>query len=143
FPRSDTGNENRIDAGKEYVVPAGQGWFKPSGPAGQDIVYFVVSPSEMSRQYRPLPPPPSKSEAPVGLKPRCDEIVFKSRGECIDDSAGVRPVKSGEKLPENLNSLTGGTPRELLFMQEKGGTVVSSKAPLSGPVVYELRLAHN
>jgi hypothetical protein len=37
----------------------------------------------------------------------------------------------------------GPTPRELLFMQEKGGTVLSSPAPLTGPVVYELRLAHN
>jgi hypothetical protein len=142
FPRSDTGSDNQVEAGKEYVVPAGTGWFKVSGPPGQDIVYWVVSPIELSRQYRPLPPPPPKGEVPAGLKPRCDDVIFKARGECIDASAGVRPVKEGEELPENLNSVGGATPRELLFWQEKGGTVLSSQTPLSGPVVYELRLAH-
>jgi hypothetical protein len=142
FPRSDTGSDNQVEAGKEYVVPAGTGWFKVNGPPGQDIVYWVVSPIELSRQYRPLPPPPAKADIPAGLKPRCDDVIFKARGECIDASAGVRPVKEGEKLPENLNSV-GSTPRELLFWQEKSGTVLSSQTPLSGPVVYELRLAHN
>jgi len=142
FPRSDTGSDNRIEAGKEYVVPAAQGWFKVSGPIGQDVLYWMVSPVELTREYRRLPPPPPKSEIPAGLKPRCDDTVFKARGECLDASAGVRPVKPGEKLPDNLNGVAGATPRELLFMEEKGGTVLSSKAPLSGPVVYELRLSH-
>jgi hypothetical protein len=142
FPRSDTGSDNRIEAGKEYIVPAGQGWFKVSGPAGQDVVYWMVSPLELTHEYRRLPPPPPKSEIPAGLKPRCDDTVFKVRGECIDSSAGVTPVKPGEKLPDNLSGVAGATPRELLFMQEKGGTVLSSPTPLSGPVVYELRLSH-
>ena len=142
FPRSDTGSDNRIEAGKDYVVPAAQGWFKISGPPGQDVVYWLVSPVELTQEYRRLPPPPPKSEIPAGLKPRCDDTVFKARGECIDSSAGVKPVKPGEKLPDNLNGVAGATPRELLFMQEKGGTVLSSAEPLSGPVVYELRLSH-
>jgi hypothetical protein len=54
----------------------------------------------------------------------------------------VKPVKPGEVLPKNLDSFSSPTPRELLFIQEKGATVVSSPAPLTGPVVYELRLAH-
>jgi len=143
FPRADTGSDNRIEADREYVVPVTQGWFKVAGPPGQDIVYWLVSPVDMQRHYRPLPPPPPKSEIPAGLKPRCDDIIFKARGECIDDTAGIRPVKPGEKLPENLSGVAGATPRELLFMQEDGVTVVSSKTPLTGPVVYELRLAHN
>jgi hypothetical protein len=143
FPRSDTGGDNRIEAGKEYLVPAGTGWFKVSGPAGQDVVYWLVSPVEFSRQYRPLPPPPSASpQTPAGLKPRCDEVIFKARGECLDSSAGVRPVKAGEPLPANMAGVAGATPRELLFFQDQGSTVVSSQNPLSGPVVYELRLAH-
>jgi len=68
--------------------------------------------------------------------------VLKARGECIDNSAGVRPVEQGEKLPSNLSGVAGATPRELLFLEEKGGTVLSSKQPLTGPVIYELRLAH-
>jgi hypothetical protein len=142
FPRSDTGSDNRIEAGKEYVVPAGQGFFKISGPEGFDTVYWLVSPVELTHGYRPLPPPPATPHLPSSLKPRCDDTVFKARGECLDDSAGVKPVAPGEKLPQNLSGVAGATPRELLFMQEKGGVVVSSPQPLSGPVVYELRLAH-
>ena len=143
FPRSDTGSDNRIEATKEYTVPVSQGWFKVSGPAGQDVIYWVISPVELSRQYRALPPPPPQSQRlPSSLKPRCDDTIFKSRGECIDSTAGVKPVQPGEKLPPNIQGAAGATPRELLFMQEKGGAVLSSQGPLTGPVVYELRLAH-
>jgi hypothetical protein len=142
FPRSDTGSDNRIEASTDYVVPASQGWFSVNGPAGQDVIYVVVSPVELARQYKPLPPPPPRPEPPGGLRPRCDDSILKARGECIDDSAGVRPVKPGETLPSNLAGVAGATPRELLFMQDQGGAVVSSKTPLAGPVIYELRLAH-
>jgi hypothetical protein len=142
FPRLDTGSDNRIEASKDYIVPASQGWFSVGGPAGQDVIYWLVSPVELLRQYQPLPPPPPRQEPPGGLRPRCDDSILKARGECIDDSAGVRPVKPREALPSNLAGVAGATPRELLFMQEKGGAVVSSKTPLAGPVVYELRLSH-
>ena len=143
FPRSDTGSDNKIDAAKEYVVPASQGWFTVTGPSGQDVLYWLISPVDLGRQYRPLPPPPAPGTVPpASMHPRCDDSIFKARGECIDGSAGVRPVKPGEKLPENLAGIAGPTPRELLFMQEQGGVVVSSPSPLTGPVIYELRLAH-
>ena len=143
FPRTDTGSDNRVEAGKEYVVPATEGWFRIGGPAGQDMMYWLVSPVELAREYQRLPPPPPHdSGAPSSLRPRCDDTVFKARGECIDNSAGVRPVEPGEKLPSNLSGVAGATPRELLFLEEKGGTVLSSKQPLTGPVIYELRLAH-
>jgi hypothetical protein len=51
-------------------------------------------------------------------------------------------VKPDEALPGNFAGVASATPRELLFMQDKGGVVLSSPSPLSGPVVYELRLAH-
>ncbi len=142
FPRSDTGSDNRIEASKDYIVPASQGWFKVSGPAGQDVIYLLVSPVELERQYKPLPPPPPRPEPPGSLRPRCDDSILKARGECIDDSAGVRPVKPGETLPSNLAGVAGATPRELLLRQDKGGSVLSSPTPLAGPVIYELRLAH-
>jgi hypothetical protein len=142
FPRSDTGSDNRIETAREYIVPASQGWFSVSGPPGQDIIYWLVSPVELAREYKPLPPPPPRPEPPGSLRPRCDDSILKSRGECIDDSAGVRPVKPGETLPSNLAGVVGATPRELLFMQDKGGSVLSSPTPLQGPVVYELRLSH-
>lgn len=142
FPRSDTGADNSIEAKKDYVVPAAHGWFKMTGPAGHDIVYWVISPVKLGNEYRPLPPPPNAS-LPLSFRPRCDDAIFKSRGDCVDTSAGVKPLKEGEPVPKNLDSIAQPTPRELLFIQEKGATVVSSPAPLTGPVVYELRLAHN
>jgi hypothetical protein len=115
FPRSDTGNDNRIEAAKERVVPASDGWFKVNGPPGHDVIYWVVSPIELGRAYRPLPPPPSKQDLPPSFHPRCDDSIFKSRGDCVDTSAGFKEAQPGEKLPDNLNG---------------------------APVVYELRLAH-
>src|SRR5262245_16675333 len=58
FPRSDTGSDNRIEAGKDYLVPASEGWFKVNGPVGQDVVYWLVSPVELTPEYKRLPPPP-------------------------------------------------------------------------------------
>ena len=143
FPRTDTGSDNRVEAGKEYVVPATEGSFRVGGPAGQDVMYWLVSPIQMPSGYQRLPQPPlHEPNAPSSLRPRCDDTVLKARGECIDNSAGVRPVEPGEKLPSNLSGVAGATPRELLFLEEKGGTVLSSKQPLTGPVIYEIRLAH-
>src|ERR1700693_2461382 len=81
FPRSDTGSDNRIEAGKDYVVPAGQGYFKVSGPMGQDVVYWLVSPVDLGNQYKPLPPPPAPSDRPLQITPRCDDSIFKARGD--------------------------------------------------------------
>jgi hypothetical protein len=142
FPRADTGSDNRIEASKDYVVPATQGSFTVGGPPGHDVLYWLLSPVELARAYKPLSPPPSKSDLPPSFRPRCDDAIFKSRGDCIDSSAGVRAVKPGEVLPDNLKGPASDASRELLFLQEKGGVVLSSKNPLTGPVVYELRLAH-
>ena len=142
FPTSDTGSDNRIAASKDYTVPARQGWFRVAGPQGHDIVYWVLSPTELGRQYRPLPPPPAPGTVPPSIQPRCDDAIFKARGECIDASAGVKPVQPGEKLPENLNGAATATSRDLVFTEEQGQAVVSSSKPLSGPIIYELRLAH-
>jgi len=127
-------------------VPASQGWFKVSGPPGQDVIYWMISPVDLGHQYMPLPPPPKPGPVPPEIHPRCDDTIFKARGDCIDTSAGVKPVQPGDTLPENLGSVATATPRELLFIQENGkaqqSVVVSSPVPLSGPVVYELRLSH-
>jgi hypothetical protein len=60
----------------------------------------------------------------------------------VDTSAGVKAVKPGEKLPENMNGLANATSRDLVFTKEQSQTVVSSPTPLSGPIIYELILAH-
>jgi hypothetical protein len=145
FPRQDTGEENRIEAGKEYIIPTTQGWFRITGPPGHDILYWMVTPLPLGAapKYMPLPPPPKPGPVPPRLVPRCDDTLFKARGECIDSSAGPRGVPSDETLPDNLkNAAPKAQSRELLFIREKDLSVVASPGVLSGPVIYEFRLAH-
>ena len=142
FPRSDTGSDNRIAAAKEFFVPAFQGSFSVGGPPGHDVIYWLVSPVEFGRQYRPLPPPPAPGTLPPSFRPRCDDVLLKARGECVDTTAGIKPVKPGDKLPENMNGLANAASRDLVFTEEQSQTVISSPTPLSGPIVYELLLSH-
>lgn len=145
FPREDTGTANRVEAGREYVVPASEGAFRVTGPPGHDIVYWMITPLELGRpapQYRPLPPPPKSPPPPSNLIPRCDDAVFKARGECVDSTAGPKPVESVQHLPSNLAAMPDLSGRELLFIRDQKRAVVSSPEPLSGPVIYEFRLAH-
>ena len=80
FPRTDTGSDNRVEAGKEYLVPATEGWFRIGGPAGQDVMYWLVSPVELPQGYQHLPPAASRDpNLPSSLRPRCDDTVFKAR----------------------------------------------------------------
>ncbi len=44
FPGDDTGRNNRVLAGKEYFVPSTGASFKVAGPAGHDIIYWLLSP---------------------------------------------------------------------------------------------------
>lgn len=149
FPREDTGLQNRIEPDREYIVPATTGAFKVTGPPGQDTVYWMVTPIELARPggtgppgYVPLPPPPPPGSKLNTLTPRCDDAVFRARGDCIDSTAGPRRVQSTESLPSNLKDVPGLRSRELVFIREKEAAVVSSPSSLNGPVVYEFRLAH-
>ena len=145
FPREETGRENNIRAGKEYLVPATEAWFRIAGPPGHDIVYWMVSPVALPGQqpvYKPLPPPPKTPPPPANLLPRCDDAIFRARGECVDSSAGPKKVPGKEALPENLAHVPGAASRELIIMRQENQAVVSSPAPLTGPIVYEFRLAH-
>ena len=131
FPAPETGEQNRIEAGKEYLVPATQGSFRIAGPPGQDILTWMVTPAALgdgAKPYKPLPPPPKPGSVPPSMTPRCDDAIFKSRGDCIDTSAGAKPGNAAS--------------RELVFMLQEKKSVVSSPVPLKEPVVYEFRLAH-
>jgi len=147
FPRPDTGSENRLEPGKETLVPATDGAFSIAGPEGYDIVYWMITPVELASGqsrpgYVPLPPPPPAGTKLNTLRPRCDDTIFKARGECIDKEAGPRKVSAVESLPQNLKSVPDLKARELVFIRENGAAVVSTPAGLNGPVVYEFRVAH-
>ena len=131
FPGPETGEQNKIETGKEYLIPATQGAFRIAGPAGQDILTWMVTPAALgdgAKKYKPLPPPPKPGSVPPLMTPRCDDAIFKSRGDCIDTSAGAKPGNAAS--------------RELIFILQDKKSVVSSPVPLKEPVVYEFRLAH-
>jgi hypothetical protein len=146
FPRAETGSDNRIEHGREYLLPATQdGWFEVAGPAGHEKLYFVMSPLALTTgqlQAAPNNMPP-QGTAPSNLRPRCNDGIFKARGECVDPNAGPKPVAPSEQLPRALNEAANGASRDLKFTKKSSTSVVSSSAPLSGPVVYEFLLAHN
>ena len=131
FPSADAGEQNNIEAGKEYLIPTTEGAFRIAGPPGHDILTWMVTPVSLAgsqQKYKPMPPPPKPGTLPPTLIPRCDDTIFKSRGDCIDTSAGAKP---GNKAS-----------RELVFMLQDKKSVVSSPVPLKEPVAYEFRLAH-
>jgi hypothetical protein len=126
FPRVDTGSNNRISANREYVVPTTKGAFRVDGPAGYDVVAWMVSPVELGRPEAP----PVASAPPANMTPRCDDTLFRARGACLDSSAGPQAAKKTE------------TSEELVFIREKESSVISSTTRLKSPFVYEFHLAH-
>jgi Domain of unknown function (DUF4384) len=146
FPREETGWDNQIAAGVEYRVPATSTAFRVAGPPGYEVVYWLVTPALLTDappRYQPLPPPPPKTQAaPPTLIPRCDDALMRSRGDCIDTSAGPKLVPRGDDVPQNLPPAAGQNSRDLLFLRQNNTAVIASPAPLTGPVVYEFRLAH-
>jgi Domain of unknown function (DUF4384) len=143
FPLQETGQDNRITSGKEYQVPATSADFKVAGPPGYEVVYFLVTPSKLSgAPPRVEPVPPDFKTTPPVLTPRCDDTIWRSRGDCIDHSAGPNLVPRGAELPQNLAQAADEGRRDLLFMRQNDKAVISSPVPLTGPVIYEFRLAH-
>jgi hypothetical protein len=143
FPREETGEDNRIAAGKEYHVPATASAFRIAGPAGYEIVYWLVTPARLTdAPPRLAPPSANRPPKPITLIPRCDDTMLRARGECIDNSAGPKLVPRDAELPANLAGAAGLIPRDLILMRENQTAVISSPASLTGPAIYEFRLAH-
>jgi uncharacterized protein DUF4384 len=143
FPREETGQDNRIVAGKEYQIPATASVFRIAGPAGHEVVYWLITPARLSEGAPRYGAPPSgKSVAPPTLVPRCDDALLRARGECIDHSAGPKLVPRDVDLPQNLAGAADQSQSNLMFLRQKDTSVISSPTPLSGPVIYEFRLAH-
>jgi hypothetical protein len=148
FPTAESGTDNRIERSRDYLLPAtANGWFEIKGPAGYEVVYWVVSPVEFPAPAKAagasIPAPPSPpGELPPGMTPRCDDTIFRARGDCVDVSAGAKPVEKSGTLPDSLPNLSGTAARELVFIRKQNSSVIAAVGQLDGPVIYEFRLAH-
>lgn len=143
FPREETGQNNRVIKNHDYTVPTTETVFRIGGPPGHDVIYWLMSPVALdgTQKYQPLSDPPvSDAVPPSGMTPRCDGEIFRVRGDCVDSSAGPQELKEDDKLPPHLSG--SSRPRDLLFLRKESSTVIASANPLSGPVVYQFRLAH-
>ena len=141
FPSVAAGNDNRIARGKMYLVPATQdGWFEITGPPGFDVFYFLVSPN-------PLAPPAASTFVAPGpassLRPRCNDAIFRARGECEDISAGPMAMPQNAPLPAPLAPIAGAASRDITIIRKNDEVTVQSDGAKSAPVIYTFRLAHN
>ena len=138
LPSKEAGGENKLVAGQSRQVPSGDFIFRISGPAGQDIVYWIVSPVVLPGYgANPLPEKPKR---PAVLLPRCDDTLLRARGECIDSSAGTRDLDGDIQVPGAPDSLE--KPPDLTFLREDKDTIVATSGSSQGPMVYEFRIAH-
>ena len=141
FPSAQTGSDNRVRQSQQYAIPAADdGWFEIDGPAGYDLLFFLLSPVAIASPAASTfaaPGPPSS------LRPRCNDEIFRARGECTDDTAGPAALAPGTPLPGPLAPLAHGAARDLVFVEEGQGKVGVSAPPANtAPVLYTFRLAH-
>lgn len=146
FPKEETGTMNRIEAGREYLVPmTDNGWFRLEGPPGYEVVYWLVSPVRLSDGRSALSVPKLPAPAPhlnPSITPRCDDTIFRARGECIDHAAGLKPLEKNAALPENLAGFSSAASRELTFVKSNKSAAVAVQDDSEEPFIYTLRLAH-
>jgi hypothetical protein len=146
FPVSNgTGTQNRIEPDQTVIVPAmGDGWFEVSGPSGFDTIYLLVSSSPI------LIPPAAVPETqespqntlPPNLLPRCNDEIFKARGECIDSSAGAAPLPPDAPVPRELVPFAKSAARDIILTDDGDGVIVKPAPSAKLPLIYTFRLAH-
>jgi hypothetical protein len=149
FPgTSAAGNTNHIEMNHSYLVPAdGDGWFEVSGPAGFDTLYFLVSASAIALPAGPQAESPDSAHPqstppPPGLLPRCDDAIFKARGECLDGSAGVAPLAPDAAVPRELVPLARTASRDIVLANDGDDTSIQPAPTAKLPLIYTFRLAH-
>jgi hypothetical protein len=149
FPAAGTSSDNLVHKGVDSLVPSFEdGWFQIEGPAGFDVVYFLVSskPIDVSagKGTKGDAEPSNAPGAPPGsLRPRCNDAIFQARGECIDESAGPASLTRDMPLPPQISVVTRNASRDIIFVAGDDDKSVEATAPSATPVVYIFRLAHH
>ena len=141
FPSAEAGSNNRVSQGQMFSIPSiDESWFEINGPAGFDVLYFLLSPESIAT------PPASAFVAPgpiSSMRPRCNDAVFKARGECTDINAGPAPLPKDAPLPAPLEPIASMASRDITVVKKQGGVQVGSSANKTAPVIYTFRMAHN
>jgi hypothetical protein len=141
FPSTDAGSDNRVRQGQTFYIPAiDDSWFQISGPAGFEVLYFLLSPEAIAT------PAPSSFVAPgpiSSLRPRCNDSIFCARGECTDVTAGPAALPQGAPLPAPLAPIAGMASRDITVVKKQGGVTVGTSGNKTVPVIYTFRMAHN
>jgi hypothetical protein len=146
FPAGNGAADNHIQAKRSYLVPAeGDGWFEVSGPSGFDTLYFLVSVTSISLPPSSQPGEPKAPQPqvlPPDLLPRCNDEIFKARGECLDGSAGVAPLAPDAAVPRELVPFARTASRDIVLTDDGDDTNVQAASSAKLPLIYTFRLAH-
>ena len=76
------------------------------------------------------------------MLPRCDDGIFRARGECIDANAGASAVAPGEHSPQPADPGASLTPREIVVIRKPDSSVVAPATDGDAPILYQFRIAH-
>jgi hypothetical protein len=74
--------------------------------------------------------------------PRCDDAIFKARGECLDGSAGVAPLPPGAEIPRELIPLARTASRDIVLANDGDDTAIQAAPTAKLPLIYTFRLAY-
>lgn len=141
FPAGDTMATNNVHGETEFYVPTPDvGWFQVSGAAGFDTVYFLMSPVKLAVSGAQAQTK-QQDRVPSSLLPRCNDAIFKARGECIDDTAGPAVLPRGATLPPQISTAAANASRDLVLVNDADGNVKVTKTS-DGPAIYVFRIAH-
>jgi hypothetical protein len=105
-------------------------------------LYFVVSPKPIDIAASSGEKPGQPAPLPDTLKPRCDDAIFRARGECVDSTAGPAALPRDVPLPPQITAAAKNATRDLVLEENDEDHSVKATAPLDKPAVYVFRLAH-
>lgn len=135
------GADNRLEHGKDYRIPAAShSWFRIENPPGYETIFFTFTSSPLLHRNEAEPATPYVKPLPQAaaeLIPRCDDALFRARGECLDVNAGASAAPAG-----SVGGPDGLTPRDVSIVQGPDGSVVRPATSGDTPIIYEFRIAH-
>lgn len=145
FPASGSQGDPFLRPDQDVFVPSVEdGWFEVGGPPGFDVLYFVVSPRpiDIAKGAAENGTPAPAAPLPTSMRPRCDDAIFRARGECVDTTAGPAAVARNVPLPPQITAAAKNAARDLVLEENEDDHSVKATTPLDKPAVYVFRLAH-